>query len=91
MARLNCYELLPIQVRFCGFCLTNFPEDTMINTIQKGWEEEEYGVVPDREDCSAAGRRSQGMRAEGSFGAGILNMCGRAGTVCRFTQELMQE
>ena len=40
---------------------------------EKSWEEEEYFAETDREDRSAAGRRSRGKREEGSFGAGILN------------------
>ena len=48
--------------------------DYYYSYICKGREEEEYLVSPDREDRSAAVRRSQGKRREGSFGAGILNI-----------------
>lgn len=35
-------------------------------------EEEEYRLIPDRENCSLAGRRFKKVGLEGSFGVGIL-------------------
>lgn len=38
-------------------------------------------LEPDRENCSQAGRQFEERDAEGSFGAGCLNICSRSSRV----------